>query len=175
MRRFLPVLASFHLFSATPAITQELALAEVPLLTPGAEAGDTIGKYSFKLTFEASEIEGMNEVRQKFIDNGILAETLGEVAEQIALPQDVPITFTDCGEPNAWWMSEEKELKFCYELIALYNTGYEHIDSAEKEFLLQADRETVLIGTTMFILFHELGHGFVDLFQLPITGREEDA
>lgn len=175
MRRFLPMLTGLLLVSATPAVTQEMAFADAALLTPGAQAGGTIGKYSFKLTFEATAIDGMDEVRQRFIDNGILAETLDEVAAQIALPQDVPVTFTDCGEPNAWWMSEEKELKFCYEMIALYNTGYEHIDGAEKDFLLQADRETVLIGTTMFILFHELGHGFVDLFQLPITGREEDA
>ncbi len=27
----------------------------------------------------------------------------------------------------------------------------------------------------MFILFHELGHGLVNLFDIPITGREEDA
>src|SRR5690606_13863239 len=32
-----------------------------------------------------------------------------------------------------------------------------------------------LSGTTLFILLHELGHGMVDLFDLPITGREEDA
>lgn len=175
MRRSLILLASSLLLSAAPSFAQTEAAAEIAPLTPGAEAGDTVGKYGFVLTFEETEIEGMEDVRQKFIDDGILAETLDELAAEIALPQDVPVTFSDCGEANAWWMPEEKALKLCYELIALYNTGYEHIDTEEKDFLLQADRETVLMGTTMFILFHELGHGFVDLFQLPITGREEDA
>lgn len=175
MRRSLSLLACLLLVPATPSFAQTLALAEIEPLTPGSEAGDTIGKYSFNLTFETTAVEGMNEVRQKFIDEGILAETLDELSAQIALPQDVPVTFTDCGEPNAWWTPDEKALKICYEMIALYNTGYEHIDSEDKDYLLQADRETVLMATTMFILFHELGHGFVDLFQLPITGREEDA
>mgnify|MGYP000420098704 CR=1 FL=1 len=30
-------------------------------------------------------------------------------------------------------------------------------------------------GTLRFVLLHELGHGFVDLYQIPVLGREEDA
>ena len=27
----------------------------------------------------------------------------------------------------------------------------------------------------MFVFFHELGHGLIDLYDLPVTGKEEDA
>jgi hypothetical protein len=39
----------------------------------------------------------------------------------------------------------------------------------------QRDLGTQLAAIDSFILVHELGHAFVDLFELPITGREEDA
>lgn len=33
----------------------------------------------------------------------------------------------------------------------------------------------LVVDTTSFILYHEIGHGLVDIYQLPITGKEEDA
>ncbi|MBL0039478.1 MAG: hypothetical protein IPP28_00160 [Xanthomonadales bacterium] len=30
-------------------------------------------------------------------------------------------------------------------------------------------------GTLRFVLLHEIGHGFVDLYGIPVLGREEDA
>jgi hypothetical protein len=30
-------------------------------------------------------------------------------------------------------------------------------------------------GTLRFVLLHEIGHGFVDLYNIPVLGREEDA
>lgn len=35
--------------------------------------------------------------------------------------------------------------------------------------------EQFMLGTLRFVLLHELGHGFVDLYQMPVLGREEDA
>ncbi len=35
--------------------------------------------------------------------------------------------------------------------------------------------EQFVKGTLRFVLLHEMGHGFVDLYQIPILGREEDA
>jgi hypothetical protein len=35
--------------------------------------------------------------------------------------------------------------------------------------------EQFMLGTLRFVLLHELGHGFVDLYNMPVLGREEDA
>ncbi len=32
-----------------------------------------------------------------------------------------------------------------------------------------------ILGTLRFVLLHEMGHGFVDLYGIPVLGREEDA
>ena len=40
-----------------------------------------------------------------------------------------------------------------------------------------ADQEKIALhvtGGTLGIFFHELGHGLIDMYQLPVTGREED-
>lgn len=169
------LMTAILLLSAMPLFAQTDGRTEVGALTPGAEAGETIGAHRFILDFEQTATEEMDSVRLKFEQDGVFKEVLDEFADQIALPQDVPVTFKDCGMANAFWDPNEKTLTMCYELIAKYNTGYEQITGAEETFLKQADRETVLAGTTLFILLHELGHGMVDLFDLPITGREEDA
>ncbi len=35
--------------------------------------------------------------------------------------------------------------------------------------------EQFVVGTLRFVLLHEMGHGFVDLYGIPVLGREEDA
>lgn len=35
--------------------------------------------------------------------------------------------------------------------------------------------EQFVVGTLRFVLLHEMGHGFVDLYNIPVLGREEDA
>jgi len=158
---------------ALPSMAQ--AETAVEPLTPGAEAGAVLGEHRFVLTFEPTAVEGMGLVRSKFQREGIFAELLSDMADQIALPQDIPVTFTDCGYANAFWSPANRSLTMCYELMALYNTSYAHIEGDEQAFLKGLEAEDVLMGTTLFILMHEMGHGLTDVFDLPITGKEEDA
>lgn len=37
------------------------------------------------------------------------------------------------------------------------------------------DLQQFVRGTLRFVLLHEAGHGFVDLYEIPVLGREEDA
>lgn len=156
----------------SPAYAQD---SESAVLSPGAEAGDTLGSHSFVLTFEPTSIREAGLIRDKFEREAIFAEVLDELSAQIALPQDISVTFKDCGFPNAYWMPSEYSVTMCYELIQMYNSSYEALDDEAKSLFTWADQGSVVTGTTMFILLHELGHGLVSIFDLPITGREEDA
>ena len=144
-------------------------------LTPGAAVGSVIGAHRFTLSFEPTKLDGMGLVRSKFENEGLFQSVLDSIADQIALPQDVPVTFMDCDVENAYWDPETRSMTMCWNLIALYNRGYEEIKSEDRAFLVNSDQDTVLTGTTLFIMLHELGHGLTSLFNLPITGREEDA
>lgn len=69
-----------------------------------------------------------------------------------------------CGDPE-----HSVSIVLCYELfLSSIETFLDVVESDEE--LLHA-----LESTLSFIFYHELGHALVDLFDLPITGREEDA
>lgn len=85
------------------------------------------------------------------------------------LPYDIPVILSECGTPNAYYDLKEKELVFCYELLESYykmfqNQGYDNLESIEK-----------MVQVFAFVVIHELGHALIDVYDLPITGMEEDA
>lgn len=88
-------------------------------------------------------------------------------------PRDLPIVHTSCGEENAFYDPNSGQLLMCYELL-------ESISKISQDLVAQGSAQDEdelgerIVGTWMFVFFHELGHGLVDLYQLPITGKEED-
>ena len=96
------------------------------------------------------------------------------------------VTFEACGEENAYYDPSDRSVSLCYELIdryvqelgdsselALDEAGSEQAtsDAADSETSAAIDLETAALDAT---LFHELGHAFVDILELPITGPEKD-
>lgn len=166
-----------------PAVADEVDLSElgVPeiateiVLEPGAEAGPSVGQHRFILTFEPASNSTSGLIRDKFMSEGVFADVLDELSDHIALPQDFPIIFGDCGRVNAFYSPSERAVHICYELIEMYNTSYQQLQGDAKDLLGWADQSSVLTGTTLFVLLHEIGHAMTDMFDLPITGREEDA
>jgi len=48
--------------------------------------------------------------------------------------------------------------------------------AAEQDVVDALDDELLfVVGNTLFTIYHELGHGLIDLLGLPVVGREEDA
>jgi len=89
--------------------------------------------------------------------------------ETFALPTDVYIAAAECGEPNAFYDSEKKQLLMCYELYAEFDELF------KKDFPKESERDEAVGGAFIFVFFHELGHALIDVYELPITGKEEDA
>lgn len=87
----------------------------------------------------------------------------------LAMPKDVYINMDTCGEPNAYYSPDTAEITFCYELIAQFEAEFKTIEKNQDK--VDAMVEDTLVQT----LFHELGHCLIDVWDLPATGREEDA
>jgi Putative metallopeptidase len=107
---------------------------------------------------------------QKILQDSQLFEEIAKVLNQtLKLPHDVRITIAECGAENAFYNPQQKRLVMCDELLAHF----------AKTFAPTAKNDTELgeaiIYTTLFVFFHELGHGLIDVYDLPTTGREEDA
>lgn len=96
------------------------------------------------------------------------APIIEDINNSFAFPYDIVVTFKNCDEANAFYEEETKSLTMCYELMA-------DVDRIYSESWLTGDAlESAIFNNTLATLFHELGHGFIDIYQLPITGREED-
>ncbi|HWS89717.1 MAG TPA: DUF4344 domain-containing metallopeptidase [Pyrinomonadaceae bacterium] len=98
-----------------------------------------------------------------------LRETADALNKAFSLPHDIYIGFDNCEEANAFYDPEKKTVTVCYELAAdLYETFKWDYKSDEQV-------EEAVTNATTFVFYHELGHALVDAYDLPITGREEDA
>ena len=102
-------------------------------------------------------------------EDGVLAEFAEFVNESIELPAAVGLRFAECGQVNAFYDPAEKQISMCLELVEHY------VVEMSQEFPEEAAAMTAAEGAFSLVLFHELGHALVDVLELPITGREEDA
>ncbi|MGD1854138.1 MAG: DUF4344 domain-containing metallopeptidase [Leptolyngbyaceae cyanobacterium] len=128
---------------------------------PTEDNGDFI--VSYQQPEESSHQKVLEALKEtQFYDD--LAESLNQT---FALPQDLMITFRSCDEANAWYEPEWSEIVLCYDLFK----HYANIAPIEE----QGDYATEIIYAGLFTAYHELGHALVDLYELPITGQEEDA
>lgn len=129
----------------------------------------------------AAARQGVLQIRYKNVKNDDLramAQVLKEervfdiaipLARQMRLPQDLPVSFEECGEQNAFYDMESRSITMCYELFTQLGEMFADPGMTDEEV-----GESIL-GAAFFIFLHEFGHGLVDLFELPITGKEEDA
>ncbi len=149
--QFLAVLGSFFL--------------SVPLTVQSQD--DFTGFY---LNFEESGSDDVNVVLEMIgEDEELLYDIINELNEFIELPVAVPITFVDCGVANAFYNSETQSVIMCYEMIIEAYNVYVAL-GMEGE-----DLSIAIANLTFSIMYHEIGHALVDILELPITGREEDA
>jgi len=84
------------------------------------------------------------------------------------LQNDFPIVIEECGFINAYYTSDEKKIVICDELLENFTQNFTYIVNTKEE----VDR--AVTGAAYFILFHELGHGMIDIYALTYSGKEED-
>ena len=99
----------------------------------------------------------------------------------LLLPAPITYVATACGKPDAYYLPDKREVVLCYEMLhALYEQG-EALAATGGEGLNLAraadDRlaERYVWANVRFIVSHETGHALIDLLDLPVTGRQEDA
>ncbi|UNK57220.1 DUF4344 domain-containing metallopeptidase [Pseudoxanthomonas daejeonensis] len=96
-----------------------------------------------------------------------------EIDGMFALPRRLRFVTAECGEPGAFYRPEQAEVVLCYETLrALYAQGQAH----QQALGLGKDHPLrYLRANVRFMVLHETGHALVDLLDLPVTGRQEDA
>jgi len=87
----------------------------------------------------------------------------------MALPYDVYLTMNECDRTGAFYISDYKQIVICYELVTYMKSLLDPHYATGAELSRQVDEFMA------WIMLHELGHALVGVYDLPITGNEEDA
>jgi len=124
---------------------------------------------NFKVVYTPTNNPKYTQANESLRQSGSLETVADELNAALAIPEDVTITFKECGEPNAYWQPQSRSINMCYELMEYFAETFKANAKTEAEL------EQIVGDATTFTFFHELGHGLVDILQLPATGKEEDA
>ncbi|WP_148715138.1 DUF4344 domain-containing metallopeptidase [Chitinolyticbacter meiyuanensis] len=86
-------------------------------------------------------------------------------------PDGMTLETKECGQANAFYWPGKSLIVTCYEMYK------DMRDKAEAQMQHRSAeyRRRVTIGGMKFLFLHELGHGFFDIFKVPIIGNPEDA
>jgi hypothetical protein len=154
------------------ASAEEAVSANIPASFKRTESGGVRDTGNFVVKYEATENEDYRELEAIFKEVRLLEDTVQELNNVFALPAQVPVVFRECGDVNAFYDPEAREIALCWELVEYYAGMFLSEDQTEQE---AEEGGEAVAGATLFTFFHELGHALIDLYDLPVTGREEDA
>src|SRR5262245_15755078 len=110
-------------------------------------------------TNQASRV--MPEVGRWFAGTGVLTSAAQLLNGVFVLDRRIDLVAVDCGRANAYYDPHTRTVTLCHELVATIANAFE-------------DR-SYLRHLYLYVALHELGHALIDVLDLPVVGREEDA
>jgi hypothetical protein len=125
--------------------------------------------YKFIVAYEDPADDVQAEYKGVLEEDQFLEGLIEPFNNSIALPENIGVVGAPCGDANAYWDPTARAMIICYELFDLMYAMFR--DDAQSDEELFAE----IFGATRFIFYHELGHALIDIFNIPFTGREEDA
>ena len=151
------------------AIVRALLLIPVFLaLMAPAEARKAFKPNSIRIAYVAPKNPAHQPIHDRLRQRRVL-ERLAFFLSPLRLPRTLLIKVEGCdGEVNAHY--EDAVVTVCYEYLAYIRAN------APKESVpggLQPD--DAVIGPTVDVFLHEVGHAVFDMLEIPVLGREEDA
>ena len=109
------------------------------------------------------------EIDRQIKDEKLIEKAADKLNRSLMLPYDIKLITKDCKEINAFYDSDARSVTVCYELMEhFYNVFRAGGFSEEKSYKKMSD-------AVRFAFLHEIGHALIDVYNLPITGSEEDA
>ena len=133
---------------------------------PAPDRGD------FKVVYEKVKNPDDRELQEIFRGTQLLEETAKALNEKLALPADVTISPRECGAADATYEADKHRISICYELVGGFAELFLRASGKAPD---AAQAGAAVAAATLFALFHETGHALIDLYQLPVAGKPEEA
>jgi len=129
----------------------------------------TIRPTGLRAVYLPSKDKNYDAYRQVFQEERIFDLLADELNKVIKFPRVIDIQMSDCGTANAFYDDKAGRIIMCYELLAYYLELFSPTTKDNDEL------GTKVIGATLFVFFHELGHALRHQLNIPVTGSEEVA
>jgi hypothetical protein len=150
-----------YLLRATLALSAAFLLATAPVRAE--DKGD------FKPFYGETKNEKFLEWKEYLQEADYLEDMSKWLSDNIELPHDIGFTTGECGTVNAFYDPNTKQITLCYEFMTYLE------DLFREDYPKQEELDETATNALTFIAYHEVGHALVDVLDLPITGKEEDA
>ena len=89
-----------------------------------------------------------------------------DIDQTLNLPYDIQLVGSQCDQANAFWSESENTITICYEDAS--NSRRIFTEAGDP------DPDTGAINAEYATFYHEVGHMAISVYDLPVTGREED-
>lgn len=122
--------------------------------------------------YASVQIKEHEELRNAFMGMDFLENLTDILNKEIVIPRLVWVTLAECGMVNAFYHPAEGRITMCWEL---WENFLEAFKPFVPQYIPQDQLNKMVVGAWTFVFFHELGHALVDILELPVTGKEEDA
>ncbi|ABK76663.1 conserved hypothetical protein [Cenarchaeum symbiosum A] len=108
-------------------------------------------------------------------DSKLFESKMDFINAAFRLPHDIEISAEECEVENAFWRNGR--IVICYELFYGILNDYQHhnFDQSTPQRIYLHDGLDYANTVLYFIFYHELAHALIDVYDLPITGLEENA
>jgi hypothetical protein len=157
-----------------PAFTLALALMSAAMLAaPAAAQAPSVPELrNPRLTTDYVEprSEEYEDLYQRLKKRQVLEE-LAQFLSPLKLPKTLRLTFAECGMVNADYDPLGLRIRICYEWVDFMEKRAPRTTSPALGVVSRAD---AIVGSTVGVIFHEIGHALFDILQLPVLGKEED-
>lgn len=127
------------------------------------------------VSYERGTTAGDTRAQRFLEDHKVLQEVAAYANALIELAYDVPLKAATCEDGGPRWDPRTRSIIYCYGFVSRMRGLYAGRETQGPRALREKAVDQDVIGLTNGVLFHELAHALVDMYDLPITGREEDA
>lgn len=85
----------------------------------------------------------------------------------LVIRENINVFLGNCNK-GAYWYGAGKEIGLCYDFITKSFSRFKELGYSDDESLKNT------INFSIFVFYHELGHGLIDILPLNAVGQEED-
>jgi hypothetical protein len=157
--------------TGVPADTGAPADTGVPADT-GAVAPGPEDLGDLTLQYVPADDETLQAYTDFLAGSELLEGILADVNASVALPQDVIVSVETTGDdPSPFYTPEVPAIVMPPEWLAFSDQIFSNSGFVETT----EDAQNLLLASTAFVFYHELGHMLIDQLGIPATGKEEDA